>query len=239
MLDAHSAADASARPQLPPDPATASVSVRPAPSASDALFAAARTLLPVLEAGRPLEAETLRDAMTRAFGATDAEGAWLWEGCLRGRRSRGRAVRAALRARHAQADRGRAGRPPPHVGNAGRRRGAGTLAHEALRGADPPAAVLDAAAAGLCRAPRRRHPAGRYRAGALGRHRHAGGDGRMRDGQPGRGQSVSQRIRPHARASPDPSVPAGRHHRLQCGSHRRPASRRDAHGRHHEPAVFP
>ena len=79
MLDAHSAANASARPQLPPDPATASVSVRPAPSASDALFAAARTLLPVLEAGRPLDAGTLRDAMTRAFGATDAEGAWLWK----------------------------------------------------------------------------------------------------------------------------------------------------------------
>ena len=79
MLDADSAADASARPQLPPDPATASVSVRPAPSASDALFAAARTLLPVLEAGRPLDAGTLRDAMTRAFGATDAEGAWLWK----------------------------------------------------------------------------------------------------------------------------------------------------------------
>ena len=79
MLDAHSAADASARPQLPPDPAIASVSVRPAPSASDALFAAARTLLPVLEAGRPLNAATLRDAMTRAFGATDAEGAWLWK----------------------------------------------------------------------------------------------------------------------------------------------------------------
>ena len=79
MLDAHSAADASARPQLPPDPATAPVSVRPAPSASDALFAAARILLPVLEAGRPLDAGTLRHAMTRAFGATDAEGAWLWK----------------------------------------------------------------------------------------------------------------------------------------------------------------
>ena len=79
MLDAPSAADASARPRLPPEPATASVSVRPAPSASDALFAAARTLLPVLEAGRPLDAGTLRDAMTRAFGATDAEGAWLWK----------------------------------------------------------------------------------------------------------------------------------------------------------------
>ena len=79
MLDAHSAADPSARPQLPPGPATASVSARPATSAADALFAAARTLLPVLEAGRALDAATLRDAMTRAFGATDAEGAWLWK----------------------------------------------------------------------------------------------------------------------------------------------------------------
>ena len=60
MLDAHPAADASARPQLPPGPA-------------------ARTLLPVLEAGRPLDAATLRTAMTGAFGASDAEGAWVWK----------------------------------------------------------------------------------------------------------------------------------------------------------------
>ena len=99
MLDAHSPADASARPQLPPDPATASVSVRPAPSASDALFAAARTLLPVLEAGRPLDAGTLRDAMTRAFGATDAEGAWLWKDAYEAAEAAAVLVRAALRAR--------------------------------------------------------------------------------------------------------------------------------------------
>ena len=49
------------------------------PSAGDALFAAARTLLPVLESGRPLDAATLRDAMTEAFGASDAEGAWVWK----------------------------------------------------------------------------------------------------------------------------------------------------------------
>ena len=238
MLDAHSAADASARPQLPPDPATGSVSVRPAPSASDALFAAARTLLPVLEAGRPLDAGTLRDAMTRAFGATDAEGAWLWKDAYE-------AAEAAVvlfvqrygRAMRKQTGAGPDG-PLPHVGNAGRRRRARAVAHEALRGADPPAAVLDAAAAGLCRAPRRRHPAGRYRAGAERRHRHAGGDSRMRDGQPGRGQSVSQRIRPHARASPHPSVPPGRHHRLQCRSHRGPVALCPAHRRHHEPTVF-
>ena len=76
MLDAVSAAGAAARP-----PATF-----PAPSAgaeparaADALCAAARSLLPALEAGRSLDAATLRDAMTRAFGGTDAGGAWLWK----------------------------------------------------------------------------------------------------------------------------------------------------------------
>ena len=44
-----------------------------------ALLDAARTLLPVLEAGRPLDAGTLRDAMIRAFGASDADGAWIWK----------------------------------------------------------------------------------------------------------------------------------------------------------------
>ena len=78
MLDAPQAPDALARPlpsTVPVDPPT-----EPArPVAGDALFAAAQTLLPVLEAGRPLDAETLRDAMTRAFGASDAEGAWVWK----------------------------------------------------------------------------------------------------------------------------------------------------------------
>ena len=43
------------------------------------LLAAARTLLPVLEAGRALDARTLREAMTSAFNASDADGAWLWK----------------------------------------------------------------------------------------------------------------------------------------------------------------
>ena len=78
MLDAHQAPDALARPPLsalaidpPASPAR--------PVAGDALFAAARSLLPVLEAGRPLDAATLRDAMTNAFGTSDTEGAWLWK----------------------------------------------------------------------------------------------------------------------------------------------------------------
>ena len=36
-------------------------------------------LLPALEAGRPLDAATLRTATTRAFGTSDAEGDWVWK----------------------------------------------------------------------------------------------------------------------------------------------------------------
>ena len=74
MLDAHPAPGASARPQLPPIPASSS-----APTGAGALIGAAHTLLPVLEAGRPLDAPTLRHAMTRACRASDAEGAWVWK----------------------------------------------------------------------------------------------------------------------------------------------------------------
>ena len=79
MLDAH---------PVPPDPARLPSTTLPAtatgkPAAPQsrstpaALLTAARTLLPVLEAGRALDAATLRNAMTNAFGASDADGAWL------------------------------------------------------------------------------------------------------------------------------------------------------------------
>ena len=79
MLDVHTVTDASAR--LPVPHAFPAVPAAPGsePSTHDALFTAATTLLPVLEAGRALDAATLRDAMTRAFGATDARGAWIWK----------------------------------------------------------------------------------------------------------------------------------------------------------------
>jgi hypothetical protein len=44
-----------------------------------ALLTAATSLLPLLEIGRPVESAHLRDAMTAAFGGTDAEGAWDWK----------------------------------------------------------------------------------------------------------------------------------------------------------------
>ena len=78
MLDASQAPDALARPlpsAVPVDPPASPAR----PVAGDALFAAAQPLLPVLEAGRPLDGETLRDAMTEAFGASDAEGGWVWK----------------------------------------------------------------------------------------------------------------------------------------------------------------
>ena len=78
MLDAPQATDALARPPL--SPAAINPPASPAhPTAGDALFAAAQTLLPALEAGRPLDAATLREAMTEAFGASDAEGGWVWK----------------------------------------------------------------------------------------------------------------------------------------------------------------
>ena len=78
MLDAQPAPDAHARPPLP-TVATLPSDESNRPVAGDALFAAAHILLPVLEAGRPLDAATLRDAMTDAFGASDTAGAWVWK----------------------------------------------------------------------------------------------------------------------------------------------------------------
>ena len=77
MLDAHPA-PSTATPLPAALPATEPALAEPA-ATPGALLAAARTLLPVLEAGQPLDAPTLRRAMTRAFGATDAQGGWLWK----------------------------------------------------------------------------------------------------------------------------------------------------------------
>ena len=82
MLDAHSAPAAPARPPAVVPASAIADTAAPgaaAPSKPTALLAAARTLLPVLEAGRPLDARSLRDAMTGAFGASDADGAWVWK----------------------------------------------------------------------------------------------------------------------------------------------------------------
>ena len=77
MLDAHPAPAVAARPPVAvPSPAVPSTA---SPSRPSALLAAAAALLPVLEAGRALDAPALRQAMTAAFGASDAEGGWVWK----------------------------------------------------------------------------------------------------------------------------------------------------------------
>ena len=81
MLDAQPAANAPARPPavqpLPASPAIADTpGVRSKPAA---LLAAATALLPSIEAGRTLDAKTLREAMSAAFGASDTQGAWVWK----------------------------------------------------------------------------------------------------------------------------------------------------------------
>ena len=63
---------ADAAPAIAAPPATTS-------SRPDALLAAAAAILPLLEGGRPVAAGDLRAAMTRAFVASDAEGAWAWK----------------------------------------------------------------------------------------------------------------------------------------------------------------
>ncbi len=81
MLDAHPAPAVSARPLAAALPATtiAEPTAPQSPSPPTVLLTAARTLLPVLEVGKALDARTLREAMTSAFGASDADGAWLWK----------------------------------------------------------------------------------------------------------------------------------------------------------------
>ena len=81
MLDAQPAANAPARPPaiqpLHPSPVIADTpGVRSKPAA---LLAAATALLPNLEVGRALDPKTLREAMSAAFGANDAQGAWVWK----------------------------------------------------------------------------------------------------------------------------------------------------------------
>lgn len=46
---------------------------------SSSIFTAAEDLLPLLASGKVLNAELLRTTMHKAFGASDAEGAWVWK----------------------------------------------------------------------------------------------------------------------------------------------------------------
>ena len=79
MLDSIPATAASL--PLPP-PATlhpAPAIPRTAAARARALHATALALLPALEQGNPLDAATLRNALTFSFGASDSAGAWSWK----------------------------------------------------------------------------------------------------------------------------------------------------------------
>jgi len=53
---------------------------RPEPSRfAQNLMQAAKTLVPLFEAGRPIDTAALRGAMEEAFGASDTSGAWVWK----------------------------------------------------------------------------------------------------------------------------------------------------------------
>ena len=92
---------------------TASAGLLPASSFTSnapkapALLVAATALLPVLTKGLPIDARTLRDAMTTAFEGSDAEGAWAWkdayEACEVAQLLFLRRFRPAMRARPAAA----------------------------------------------------------------------------------------------------------------------------------------
>ncbi len=80
MLDASPAADAPVRPPAVPARLSADApEPRGVPPKPRALLAAAAALLPRLEAGQALDAPTLREVLTRAFGGSDAQGAWVWK----------------------------------------------------------------------------------------------------------------------------------------------------------------
>ena len=78
MLDSHASQTA---PALIPPPAASPQLPRPNEplTPATALLRTAHALLPRLEAGLPLDAPTLRSAMTSSFGAGDADGAWSWK----------------------------------------------------------------------------------------------------------------------------------------------------------------
>jgi len=59
--------------------ATRSTAPTSSPDPGAALLAAARLLFADLEGGRAFDSQTLRNAMSAAFGGSDAEGAWNWK----------------------------------------------------------------------------------------------------------------------------------------------------------------
>ena len=209
-------------------------SIRSVPAA--ALFAAGQALLPVLEAGRPLDAAALRGAMTRAFGAIDAEGAWVWKDAYEAAEA---AVVLFLK-RYGRAMRRRAGDggPPAMLVLLQKLAVPGALPHEAIRVPDPPPAVLHAPGPRLRGLAGGRHPVRRRRARTQRRNRDPRRHGRVRPRGQGRRRSPPERDRRDTGRPPGPALPQGHGDRVQRRSHRRPSPGRPSDRGPHESAVL-
>ena len=192
----------------------------------------------MLEAGRPLDAATLRDAMTEAFGASDAEGGWVWKDAYEA----AEAACVLFLQRY-----GRGMRRTCGAGADGPRRMLAML--EAVAALEPShtrrseeqvrlqqfSTPLPLAYAAL--------QAAAVRPGDVVLEPSAGTGmlavmAECALGDSGSGQSPSQRNRADAGTASDPAVPAGGGHRLQRRVHRRPAARRPADRGADEPALL-
>ena len=211
MLDVHTAPDASARPPvphvLPTSPGPRLLQAPNLPPVTRIHTPPPQPSCLILEAGRPLDAKTLRDAMTRAFGADDARGAWVWKDAYEAAEA---AVVLFIR-RHGRAMRRHAGAGPE---------GPSAMLRmlEAVAALEPShtrrseeqvrlqqfSTPLPLAYAALQAAS---DPAGRRRAGALCRHGHAGGHGGMRPREPGAREPAPERDRGRPPRAPVPALP--------------------------------
>jgi len=196
---------------------TASAGLAPAPSATpavpaaSALIAAAQVLLPVLARGQAVDARALRDAMTTAFGGSDADGLWAWKDAYEGCEVAQLLFPPPVRSGHArQARRGAA-----RHARQGRRAPAHPYAP--LRREPGAPAVLDADPARLRSRNRRRHHRDGRGAGTVRRDWAAG-----RLCRAGRCIASAQRTRRHPRRAARLPLSGRERHPLRRSQHRRP-----------------
>jgi hypothetical protein len=138
----------------------------PESDVSCALAHTARLLLPHLERGHRIDAFALRAAMERAFGGSDAAGAWDWKTAYDARE----AATVLFLRKFGPAIRAQATSPAGQLQMLGKV-AASAHPYAPIPGEPGTAAVLDADRSGLRRRQGGRYRAGRCRARALGRYR--------------------------------------------------------------------
>ncbi len=175
---------------------------------------AARLLLPHLERGQPNRRSALRAAMERAFGGSDADGAWDWKTAY----DACEAATVLFLRKFGPAMRARAASPAGTARHAGQGRGAAAVADAPLRGEPGASAVLDADRARLRRRHRGRDHAGRSRARALGRDR-ACSPSSPSSRAPARPERTRRDPRRPARTGSFPASPVTRHDAAHIHDH--------------------